>query len=78
MITICMLGYVAKSQDIVGSFSVAKYDDQTDVNMYRPDHGNGILLDGTRIENDPLDTGLPVDENFAKAGSTTPFDLCLG
>ena len=65
MITIGMLGYVAKSAELIGSYSVAKYGAQTDVNMYRPDHGNGILLDGTRVNNDPLDTGLPVDETFA-------------
>ncbi len=65
MVTIGMLGYVAKSQDLVGSYSVAKYGAQTDVNMYRPDHGNGILLNGDRVQNDPLDTGLPVDEDFA-------------
>ncbi|MEM7452806.1 MAG: glycoside hydrolase family 44 protein [Planctomycetota bacterium] len=65
--TVNTLGWAAKSRDIQGGFSVAKYGAQQDVDPYRPDNGNGVLLDGTLITgNDPLDTSISVDESFVQ------------
>ena len=68
IMTISMVDYVSKtSPEILGGYSVTKYGPQQEVNPYRPDHGNGIRLDGTPIaNNDPLDTSIPVDESFAQ------------
>ena len=68
IMTIGMLDYVSKASDeILGGYSVSLYGDQQVLNMYRPDHGNGIRLDGTRItDNDPLDTSVAVTADFAE------------
>ena len=68
IITVGMMDYVSKtSPEILGGYSVTQYGPQQEVNMYRPDHGNGIRLDGTPIhDNDPLDTSIEVDELFAQ------------
>ena len=46
------------------SFSVAKYGAQKATDPYRPDCGNGVLLNGTQIVNDPTDTYSTIDDTF--------------
>lgn len=66
IVTIGMLDYMPKSTDVIGAYRVSVYGEQENVNMYRPDHGNGIRLDGSRItNNDPSDTSIESDESFA-------------
>ena len=43
------------------SFSVAKYGAQQSVDPYRTDCGNGVLLNGINVVNDPTDTYYKVD-----------------
>ncbi len=47
------------------SFSVAKYGAQKATDPYNADCGNGVLLNGSQIMNDPADAYTPVDETFA-------------
>ena len=47
------------------SFSVKKYGAQKSVNPGDPDCGNGTLLNGTPVNNDPNDAYAPVTEAFA-------------
>ena len=65
IMTIGMTGWTPNSRDIQGSFPVDVYGPQQEVNMYRPNHGNGIDLNGNFIQNDPTITSNPVDEQFA-------------
>ncbi len=68
IMTIGMLDFLPNSSDMTGSYRVSLYGPQDKVNMYRPDHGNGIRLDGTRItNNDPFDTHVSSDETHATA-----------
>ena len=46
------------------SFSVAKYGAQTKFDPGRPDCGNGVLLNGSQVVNDPNDTSSPIDQTF--------------
>jgi uncharacterized protein (TIGR03437 family) len=46
------------------SFSVKKYGAQKAVSPDDPDCGNGILLDGTSVVNDPNDAYVPVTQTF--------------
>jgi uncharacterized protein (TIGR03437 family) len=48
------------------SFSVARYGAQQKENPYNSDCGNGILLNGQQINNDPHDAYQPVDQTFAQ------------
>ncbi len=59
-----MIGWTAKSRDDTCSFSVVKYGKQQEVEPYAPDCGKGVLLNGTKIKNDPTDTSVPIDETF--------------
>ena len=66
IMTIGTIGWTPKSREIDGGFSVSKYGPQQVLNMYRPDHGNGVDLNGNFIVgNDPTDTSIAVDETFA-------------
>jgi uncharacterized protein (TIGR03437 family) len=47
------------------SFSVAKYGKQKAVNPDNGDCGNGVLLNGMRIANDPTDAYVPVTPAFS-------------
>jgi len=67
LITIPMLGYVAKNNSSCG-FSVAKYGAQQDADYWQPDCGNGVHTNATNVTgNNPLDTSLAVDQNFMKS-----------
>jgi len=46
------------------SYSVAKYGAQKATDPYKPDCGNGILLSGAQIVNDPTDTYSHIDQTF--------------
>ena len=47
------------------SFSVAKYGAQKATDPSRPDCGNGVLLNGSNIVNNPTDAYSPIDDAFA-------------
>ncbi len=65
LITIPMLGYVAKDASSCG-FSVTKYGAQTSIDdPWRPDCGDGINTSGSDITgNNPLDTSISVGPTF--------------
>ncbi len=66
LLTIPMIGWVPKSRDITCAFSVAKYGAQQRVDPYRPDCGNGIRTNGTKITgNDPRDTSVAITTTYA-------------
>ena len=48
------------------SFSVAKYGAQKGFNPYNTNCGNGVLLNGQQIANDPRDAYQPADQTFAQ------------
>lgn len=48
------------------SFSVAKYGAQKAVAPDNPDCGNGVLLNGNPVVNDPNDAYVPVTQSFAQ------------
>jgi uncharacterized protein (TIGR03437 family) len=48
------------------SFSVKKYGAQKAVNPDNSDCGNGVLLNGNAVKNDPNDAYVPVTEAFAQ------------
>ena len=65
LLSVPVIGWVARSRTRGSSFSVAKYGPQQKTDPYWPDFGNGIRPDGTRItNNDPTDTCMPIDENW--------------
>ncbi len=65
IMTIGTIGWTPNSREIKGSFPVDVYGPQQQVNMYRPNHGNGVLLDGSFVQNDPFITSNEIDESFA-------------
>ena len=65
IMTVGMVGWTPNSREIKGSFPVDIYGPQQEVNMYRPNHGNGVLLDGSFVQNDPTITSNQIDESFA-------------
>jgi hypothetical protein len=65
--TVPVMGWVAKSRDRAGSFSVAKYGAQQKTDPYWVDFGNGVKPDGTKItNNDPTDTCMKVDASWSE------------
>jgi uncharacterized protein (TIGR03437 family) len=48
------------------SFSVKKYGSQKSTNPDNPDCGNGVLLNGNPVVNDPNDAYVPVTASFAQ------------
>jgi len=48
------------------SFSVAKYGAQKATNPDNADCGNGVLLSGNQVANDPNDAYIPVTQSFAQ------------
>ncbi len=63
LITIPMLGYVAKDDSSCG-FDVTIYGEQTDTDGWRPNCGNGISGNGYVTGNDPFDTSVAVGPPF--------------
>lgn len=72
ILTVPMIGYVAKDRTPRCSYSIEKYGPQQDADwQWFPDAGNGVRLDGTRItDNDPLDAHIQVAEAFMGAWVT--------
>lgn len=65
--TVPVMGWVAKSRTMAGSYSVAKYGPQQKTDPYWNDFGNGIMPNGTKIaNNDPADTCMPVDASWTE------------
>ncbi len=65
LLSVPVIGWVAKSRTRASSFSVAKYGPQQKTDPYWHDFGNGVKPDGTRItNNDPNDTCMPIDESW--------------
>jgi hypothetical protein len=65
LLSVPVIGWVAKSRTRGSSFSVAKYGPQQKTDPNWPDFGNGVKLDGTLItNNDPTDTCMPIDESW--------------
>ncbi len=69
MATVPMVGW-STLRSTACSFSVAKYGAQQSTDPNNPDCGNGILLNGNSIVNDPTDTSEPIDQTFASAWVT--------
>ena len=72
VLTVPMIGYVANNGDLsTCGFSVTKYGPQQQTDPWRPDCGNGIKLDGSKVTgNDPADTSLAVDPSFVHTWTT--------
>jgi hypothetical protein len=65
LLSVPVMGWVAKSRTRGSSFSVAKYGPQQKTDPNWPDFGNGVKPDGTKItNNDPTDTCMPIDESW--------------
>jgi hypothetical protein len=65
--TVPVMGWVAKSRTMAGSFSVAKYGPQQKIDPYWKTFGNGVKPDGTKItSNDPTDTCMRVDASWTE------------
>ena len=64
--TVSVIGWTTKNNPTACGFSVAKYGAQQEVDPYRTDCGNGVLLNGTNITgNDPTDTSYAIGPSFA-------------
>ncbi|MEV5707752.1 glycoside hydrolase family 44 protein [Actinoallomurus sp. NPDC052274] len=67
ILTLPMIGWVAKDRAKACGFSVAKYGPQQQTDQWAPDCGNGVKPDGTKITgNDPTDTSVEVGPQYAK------------
>ncbi len=67
VMTLPMIGWTPKSQEITCGFSVSKYGKQQQTDPYRPDCGNGVRPDGSPItNNDPTDTSTAIDPAFVQ------------
>jgi hypothetical protein len=65
LLSVPIIGWVAKSRTRGSSFSVAKYGAQQKTDPYWKAFGNGIKPDGTKItNNDPTDTCMPIDASW--------------
>ncbi len=65
--TVPVMGWVAKSRTMAGSFSVVKYGPQQKTDPYWKVFGNGVRPDGTKItNNDPTDTCIKVDASWTE------------
>ena len=65
LVSVPLIGWVAKSRTRGSSFSAAKYGPQQKTDPNWPDFGNGVRPDGTKItNNDPNDTCMPIDESW--------------
>jgi hypothetical protein len=68
ILTVPLIGWVPKARDASCGFSVAKYGAQQSTDQWRPDCGNGVKPDGTKITgNDPRDTSTPAGADYVKS-----------
>ena len=61
--TVPLIGWTPK-RSTACSFSVSKYGAQQAVDPNRPDCGNGVLLNGSQVVNDPTDAYSSIDDTF--------------
>lgn len=68
LLTIPMIGYVAKNDSQACGFSISKYGPQQDNDWeWRPDCGDGVKMDGSLVmNNNPADTSITTDPNFVR------------
>lgn len=67
IMTLPLIGWTPKSRAYACGFSVAKYGAQQSTDPWRPDCGNGIRTNGSKITgNDPLDTSSVADPAFVQ------------
>jgi hypothetical protein len=66
MLTVPMLGWVAKSRTKSWSYSMAKYGSQTDQDPTTPDAGNGVRSSdgGNILTNNPADASVSTDSIY--------------
>ena len=64
LLTIPIIGWTPKSDDITCGYSVSQYGQQDAVDPWRPDCGNGMIGGVPITNNNPNDTSLPIDETF--------------
>lgn len=66
ILTVPLVGWTPRARAWACGFSVATYGPQASTDPWRPDCGNGVRGDGTKITgNDPLDTSVAIDPSFA-------------
>ena len=63
--TVSLMDWIPKAAGEC-SFSVQKYGAQKAANRDNPDCGNGVLLNGSQVANDPNDAYIPVTTSFAQ------------
>ena len=68
LVTIPLMGHVAKGREQACGFRVSLYGEQQSVDPWQPDCGNGVLPDGSAnvTGNDPLDTSIAVGPDFVR------------
>jgi len=64
LLSVPVIGWVAKTRTRGSSYSVAKYGPQQKTDPNWPDFGNGIKPDGSKIMSDPNDICMPIDESW--------------
>ncbi|MEU8180804.1 glycoside hydrolase family 44 protein [Micromonospora sp. NPDC049047] len=65
VMTVPMLGWIAKDRSRACGFSVAKYGPQESTDQWAPDCGNGKKPDGSPVTgNDPKDTSIAVGPEY--------------
>eukprot|EP01112_Ceratiomyxa_fruticulosa_P010552 TRINITY_DN2801_c0_g2_i1.p1 TRINITY_DN2801_c0_g2~~TRINITY_DN2801_c0_g2_i1.p1 ORF type:complete len:768 (-),score=150.73 TRINITY_DN2801_c0_g2_i1:159-2462(-) len=65
ILTLPLIGWTPKDRTFTQSFSVAKYGAQQQSDPYNSDAGNGILLNGNKVVNDPHDTSKQVTVQYS-------------
>ncbi|GAB3894159.1 hypothetical protein GCM10027612_44860 [Microbispora bryophytorum subsp. camponoti] len=67
ILTVPLIGWVPKGRDSSCGFSVTAYGTQQQTDQWRPDCGNGVKPDGTKITgNDPHDTSVEAGAAYVK------------
>ncbi|MBI4671633.1 MAG: glycoside hydrolase family 44 protein [Chloroflexi bacterium] len=65
ILTMPLIGWTPKARAYACGFSVSKYGAQQQTDSWRPDCGNGILTNGSKItNNDPTDTSVAIVGQF--------------
>ncbi len=65
LLTMPLIGWVAKSRERACGFSVAQYGAQAETDPWQPDCGNGLTSNGDPLTgNDPADTSIVIDPGF--------------
>lgn len=68
ILSVPLIGWVPKARDFTCGFSVAKYGAQQQTDQWRPDCGNGLLADGSKLTgNDPHDTSVEAGPAYVQS-----------